>query len=153
MRSKNGFSLIELIIASAFFFLVGSMALVIMNNQSRGALESDAHIILSRLADAQSRAIAGVDGTAWGIYFDNASTPTVYALFQGTTYTGASSTYYLSSSVEFGTPASGATTTTVFTKLTGRVSATSTIVVRLKSSTAEQKTITVSYPEGHVSVQ
>ncbi|MDI6821021.1 MAG: prepilin-type N-terminal cleavage/methylation domain-containing protein [Patescibacteria group bacterium] len=140
----EGFTLIELLIVSAFLMLVGSVGFFTLRNQQLGNLESDARIIISRLSEAQSRARAGVQGTDWGLYFNNATPSSAfYALFQSSAYTTSTETYYLSNSIEFQTPASGATTSIAFTKLTGRTGATSSIVIRLKNNTSINKTITV----------
>jgi len=127
---------------------------IIFRNQVVGDLESDAQIIALRLTEAQSRAISGNAGSGWGIYFDNSGSAPLYSLFLGTTYSAPSSTYYLSNLTQFQTPASGATSTIAFVKLTGRTATTttSTIVLQLRNDTAKTKTITVS-TQGKIAVQ
>ncbi|MEK7212177.1 MAG: prepilin-type N-terminal cleavage/methylation domain-containing protein [Patescibacteria group bacterium] len=155
MRSQGsspGFSLLELIIATGILGLIFTMGFVVFRNQLIGTLDSEAKIISTRLGGAQNRAITSMHNSQWGIYFESTSTP-FYALFAGASYTGAaSSTYLLSNLVEFQTPALGNNTSTVFSKLSGSISATTTVVVRLKSDTAQTKTITVS-PGGRISVE
>lgn len=150
--SKHGFTLIEFFVGVTILIIVGASLFFVLNNQSIGQLQSDAEIISSRLSDSQSRAIAGVNGNAWGIRFDNTnSSSPFYTLFEGASYTTSTNTYYLSSTIEFQTPTGGATVNVAFAKLTGKISATSTIVIRLKSNPTNTKTITIT-PSGEISV-
>ncbi len=151
--SRAAFSLLELMIAIALLLFATASAYVVLRNQLLGNLESDAQIISDRIEEAQTRSIAALNGTGWGIHFDNASTTPFYSLFSGLTYaSSASSTYYLSGLVQFGTPASGSTTDIIFSKLTGEKTGTTTIVIDLKNATASKKTIIVS-PQGQITVQ
>jgi len=152
MKKNAGFSLIELIITLAILAFTVSSALFIFQNQLIGNLGSDGQIIVDRLEDARSRAISGVNGSAWGIHFDNASSTPFYALFRGTTYSAASSTFFLSGLVQFSTPAANTTTDVVFGRLTGALSATSTIVISLKTNSTLKETITIN-PQGSVTAQ
>ncbi len=152
-RSLTGFTLIELMLVVGFLSVVAAMALFSFRNQSTGTLESEASIIASRLALAQSYAIASVNGKQWGIHFNNVNnTSPFYALFNGSTYTSASSTYYLPSIVNFQTPASTASTSIVFSKFTGKIDSASSIVIGLTSDSSQTKTIVVS-PEGKITIQ
>ena len=144
--------MIELIIT---LLVIGGAILAsasIFRNQLQGNLESDSQIIANRLSDAQARALAVLENSAWGIHFDYVSTTPFYAVFPGTTYSVASDTFYLSGLVEFQTPASGASSNIVFAKRTGMLTATATVVIGLKNSTSNTKTITVS-PQGFITIQ
>lgn len=152
-QNKNGFTFIELLVVVAFLALASSAVFFILKNQSFGNLESDGQIIAARLLEAQTRAIAGVNGSSWGIHFNNVtSSAPWYALFQGATFTEGAETYYLSGSVEFQSPAASTSTDLIFTRLTGRISTSTSIIVRLKTNTSEKKTITVT-TEGKISLQ
>jgi len=152
MRNKNGFSLIELIISIGILAFVAASAIVIFQNQLIGNLGSDAQIVADRLEDARARAVAGVNGTSWGIHFDNNTTTPYYALFRGSSYTAASSTYFLSGLVAFSAPAQGTTADVIFTKLTGNTAGTTTIILTLASNASSTKSIIVS-PQGSITVQ
>ena len=144
MRGREGFSLLEVLIVIVILAFSIGAASVVIREQSLGNLSSDAAIVASRLEDAQAKALAGLAGTSWGIHFDNSATTPFYALFSGSSYTAASSTYFLSGVVKFTTPSAGSTTDVVFTKLTG-MTATSTIIkLALKSDATKTATITVS---------
>lgn len=149
---KSGFTLIELIIVVAFLGIAGALTVVLIRNQLLGSLESEVQAIRSRLQEAQTRAIAGVEGTHWGIYFNNASSAPWYALFPGSSFSAASSTYFLSRIVEFQAPASGTSTAVIFSKRTGTVTTTASVIIRLKNDTAQTKTITIS-SQGRVNVE
>lgn len=151
-RHEHGFTIIEFFVSVTVLIVIGASLFFVLNNQAIGNLESDAEIIGARLADAQSRAIAGVNGSGWGIHFDNtnASAP-FYALFEGSSYVSAATTYYLSNTVAFQTPESGASTTVPFTKLTGKTAATTTITIQLKANSQTTKTVTIT-PSGEISV-
>lgn len=152
MKKNEGFTLIEIFVSLSILVLIGSGLFFLLKNQASGSLQSNAEIISARLSEAQSRAIAGVSGNTWGIHVDNViATSSFYGLFEGTTYTTTTYQYQISNAVEFQTPASGASSTISFARLTGRINATSTIVIRLKSNTSETKTITVS-PTGEITV-
>lgn len=149
----KGFTLIELIITITFFAIAGAFLVFNLRNQFLGNLESDAQIISSRLAETQSRAIAGLEGNGWGIHFENATNTTpFYAIFPGTSYTQASSTHFLSQVIEFQSPTSGSSTDIIFNKLSGTVATTTSVIIRLKTDTSKTKTITVT-AQGKITVE
>lgn len=147
----DGFTLVEILIVFAFLAIGVAATFSILDNQYLGNLESDSQIIAVRLKEAQARAAAGVNGASWGIRFDNVAAP-FYALFQGLAYVAPSSTYYLSSVVEFQAPAVATSVDVIFSKLFGTTATTTSIVIRLKTNPAELKTIKVE-PSGRVSVE
>ena len=149
---RRGFSLIELIMVVAIVSLIAASAVLLLRNQLLGNLESDTQIIVDRLQESQARAIAGVNGTAWGIHFDNATTTPYYAIFSGASFTAPSTTYYLSGLVQFSQPKSGSTSDIIFNKLTGTAATTGTIVLKLATSASSTKTISVS-TQGQITVQ
>jgi type II secretory pathway pseudopilin PulG len=149
---RDGFTIIELLLAVLMFGFILRSASFIFQNQLLGNLESDGQLILARLNEAQARSMSTLGGVSWGIRFNNSSTPPSYSLFQGSSYVSASSTYYLSGSVEFQTPAVGTSTDVIFTKRSGTITATATIIIDLKGNTSSIKTITIS-PQGNISLQ
>lgn len=149
-----GFTLLEFIIVAGVLIMLLAGMVFVVRNQILGNLESDAAIIAARLGETQARALAGVDGAAWGMHFENPlSSPPFYSLFAGSSYpSAASSTYFLSSSVEFQTPAPGGSTNIVFNKLSGTIASTATVVIRSKTDPLRTKTIAVT-AEGKISVE
>ena len=149
---KRGFSLLELLVALAILALSIGSVVIFLRNQLLGNLEGDAQIIAARLGEAQTRAITTIGGYSWGVHFDNSSTAPFYAIFPGTVYSAPSSTYYLSTYIEFQTPAAATATDIVFNKLNGTIATTTSIVINLKTATSSKKTITVT-SQGQISVQ
>jgi len=148
-----GFSLLELIISVSLLFIIGVASVFILQNQLHGTLETDAEVMASRLIEAQTRAIAGVSNTGWGVRFHNATATTpYYALFSGSSFATSTLTYYLSGLVEFQSPGAGNITDVAFSKLSGTLSASTTIIIRLKTDSAKTKTITVT-DKGKISVE
>jgi type II secretory pathway pseudopilin PulG len=144
-ESRSGFTIIEGIVVLTILLILGSSVFLILRNQIIGSLESDAEMILSRLEEAQSRALSGVDNKNWGIHFEASTTsPHFYVMFSGDYATStATTTFYLSRFVEFEDPASGASKEIIFNKLSG-TTASSSITIRLKSIPTEKRTIEVN---------
>ena len=152
MKHTSGFTLIEIFISLTIIIGIGASLLFLLGNKKTGALQSNAEIIAARLSEVQSRAIAGVSGSSWGMHFNNVtSTSPFYDVFEGSSYSTTTYQYQPTNEIEFQTPASGTSTDIAFTRLTGRIGATSTIVIRLKLNTSETKTITVT-PMGEITV-
>lgn len=152
-QSRAGFTILELVFVVTFIALAGSAALFLFKNQEQGALESEVQGVLTRVRDARARAQAGVDGLAWGIHFENATSVPFYAMYPGSTYISASSTVFnLSASVGYATLPQGSSTEILFTKLSGASSVSTTIQFRLQSDTSKTKTLLIS-SEGNVRVQ
>lgn len=150
-KSRAGFSLIELIIVIGIISLMVLGLMAIVKNQTLGNLEGDALIVATRIKEAQTRSITGIDGAQWGIQFDNTGSVAWYALFKGAVYSSAIQLYYLSNAVTFTTPAGGTSSTVLFQKLDGKTSD-ATIVLKLVTDATQTKTITVSQ-NGNLSVQ
>ena len=144
-RARRGFSLLELIITVTLLFAIAGARFFALRSQLLGALDGSAEVAVSRLKDAQSLAIAGASNITWGIRFDNtvSSTPAYY-LFSGASYATATQRFYFSKGVEYQSPAAGTSTDIVFSKLSGNSSASTTIILRLKSDTARTRTIRIS---------
>jgi type II secretory pathway pseudopilin PulG len=145
-RSGAGFALIEGIVVLTILVLVASGAILLLRGQIAGNLDADAEAILSRLQEAQSKAAAGVDNKDWGIRFEAPTTnPHFYVMFSGNYATSsATTTFYLSRFVEFEDPAAGTAKEVIFQKLSGVPSTSTVIVIRLRSSPSEKRTIDIS---------
>ncbi|MEK7465506.1 MAG: prepilin-type N-terminal cleavage/methylation domain-containing protein [Patescibacteria group bacterium] len=152
-NQKAGFSLIELIIVVLFLGIAGSAALLMFKNQEIGSLESEAQGVATRVREARGRAFAGVDGLAWGVHFENATTTPFYAIFPGSTYVSASSTVFnLGTLVRYATLSQGSSTEILFTKLSGTIATGTSVQFKLATDASKTKTVSVS-AEGKVSVE
>lgn len=148
--SRAGFTIMELMLVILFLALAGSAALFLFKNQEQGTLEAGVQGIMTRVREARVRAQAGVDGLAWGVRFENATTSPFYAIFPGSTYVSASSTsYYLPSSIGYAVLPQGSSTDIVFTKLSGASSVSTTIQFQLQSDSSKTETLLISL-EGNI---
>lgn len=144
-----GFTLIEFILMIAFLAIVASSLSYLLQNQYLGTLDSNTELIETALSDAQLRSIDAVQGTGWGIHFDNtvSSTP-LYSLFPGSSYASASTTYYVSKNIRFCYPSAGNSLDIAFKKNNGKNTTNSrqalTIELNSDDSHSNQKLITVS---------
>ena len=129
--------MIEFVLIIFFIVAIASSLTVVLQNQSLGTLDGDAQLIKSVLIDAQLRAINSIQGTAWGVRFDNtvSSSPT-YSIFSGTSFVAASTTHYVSKNVQFCFPQSGTTYDFPFNKNTGKLASIKSVVIELRSDTA-----------------
>ncbi len=150
--SQKGLTLLEVLISIGVLAVLAVAGVSYLRNTVQSAnLDSTAKNIISTLRDARSRAIAGESAMHWGVNFVNSSTAGYYYELFSTpsTYSSASttvdSTYYLPGTIIFSSPASGATTTIIFNKITG-ITATSSVTIKLENTTA---TISIS-PVGTV---
>ena len=141
---KKGFTLVEIVIVLALMIAVGA---VVFSNL--GTRKADTDLIAtdqqigSLLHVAESNALAQQSDAAWGVYFSNvtsATTTPFYALFTTSysTSTIVGSPYLLPSTVSFTTStlASGATTSVIFSSISGTASASMTIGLYMPKQTA-----------------
>ena len=151
MRSERGFTMIELIIVVA---LVAAVAVIAATNlfgsKSKDDLTNASQSIAASLREAQSNAMSEEQGTAWGVYFNNATTTTpFFALISSSTYATSvvvGGTHPLPASVAYDTAtlASGASTTESFSLLTGLASASMTIRVYVQNTPSLSSTISIA---------
>lgn len=94
--------------------------------------------IVSGLREAQGRAMAGESGKKWGVHFVNGADDYYEMFSTATDYAGAtvSSATYLRSGVEFVSPASGGSQDIIFNRISGTITATSTVVISSAGGTA-----------------
>ena len=101
-------------------------------------IDSVSREIVSGLREAQGRAMAGESGKKWGVHFVNGDSD-YYELFStATDYAGAtvSSAAYLRPGVEFASPALGGSLDIIFSRISGTIAATSTVVISSAGGTA-----------------
>ena len=115
------------------------------NYQKNTQLESTGKLIASSLTKARDKAMAGEADRNWGVHFVNGGDD-YYELFSSPTdYSSASKTIsetiFLDSGVSFSNPAAGASTTAVFTKISGTSTAAS---IALISNFGGTSTISIS---------
>ena len=147
LDSRTGYSLIELLIVIALIAILGTVGILSLGSR-RGHTELDgtAKQIVSILREAQGRAIAQDSGVAWGVHFDNATTPAFYALY-ATSYAPTATRGYwrLPPSVRYAASSipQGSTLDISFAQLSGIPSNVAIITVQLING-SESMNISIS---------
>lgn len=142
--NSSGFTLLEILIV---VFIVGLLSAIsysaFSNLNSAEALDTETNTILSMTERARERAVSSENSVEYGMHF--ASTTAV--LFVSKTYSAGSSTNEtenINSKVKVNSiNLTGGMTDVYFNKLTGKPSATGTIVFSLVSAPGSMKTITI----------
>jgi len=152
---NKAFTLIELIISIGILAILAGVGFInIVNYKHRQDLTSTTQEIIEVVRNAQNRSLsqeatstAGTGGR-WGVYFENptGSGNDFYELFKGSSYVGGTvvSKSVLPSNIQFDIPASGSTSTIIFSPVTGLPNAATTIKISLISSPTSSSTITVN---------
>jgi prepilin-type N-terminal cleavage/methylation domain-containing protein len=137
-RSRNGFSLIEVVVVLAIMIILTVVAVVNLRpTLSRKQLDTTAQTMEAVLDEARSRAVSGESGVVWGVHFDNTtSTTPFYSLFQNSYSAANRINYYpLPYGVQFSTSsiASGGSLDVIFNQISGLPPASSSFVLNLVS--------------------
>lgn len=83
----KGFTLLELILVVAMFFLVlGSGALVFGNLIGKNALRYYGHQLVQDLREVRTASISQKEDSSWGVFFDDVSPGYGYTVFKGQSY-------------------------------------------------------------------
>lgn len=87
MKEYAGFTLIEMSVVSGVLVLLAVLSLpVIFNFQSSATFGQEVVSIITALEVAKNRTIASEGSDRWGVYFSDASSPSQYTLFKGSSY-------------------------------------------------------------------
>lgn len=128
-QNKNGFTLVELLIAIAVLAIIGVIGFVnFAGFRQKNSVKLASQAIIAVLRDAQNRAISQDSGTAWGVQFNNASS--TYTEFSGNSFPSGRviAQSALSPNLTFLIPITGTSSTVVFATLTGIPTSTSGVV-------------------------
>lgn len=143
--TKQGFSLLELLIVMAVIVTLGVAGVETYRNFSKGVeISSVGQTIAADLRHMQSKAMIGEGGYKWGVhivngaddYYELFSTPTDYE--SGSKDVIATTT--LSRGINFSDPAEGNSKDVVFSKISGTTTATTIGIV----SEGQTQTIIIS---------
>lgn len=145
---EKAFTLIELIISMAIIAILAGVGFInIINYRHRQDLTSTTQEIIEVLRNSQNRSLSQESASRWGVHFENQTSGTdFYELFQGASYAGATivSKSALPSNIQFDIPASGSSSTIIFSPITGLPNASATIKIYLISSPTSSSTIIVN---------
>lgn len=143
----NGFTLIELLLAMTIVALVAVFGLMNLSSyRARSDLNHAGQEIVIFLRNAQSRSQSQESGSRWGVHFENPSGgDDFYELFWGGAYStsAVASRANLSSRVQFNAPATGSSSTVIFSPTTGLPTSSTTIKIFLVGNPSVSSTITV----------
>ncbi len=152
---NKAFTLIELIISIGILAILAGVGFInIINYRHRQDITSTTQEIVEVLRNAQNRSLSqeatstAGSGGRWGVYFNN---PTgagndFYELFKGPSYASGTivSKSVLASNIQFDIPASGSSSTIIFSPITGLPNARATVKISLISSLTVSSTITIN---------
>lgn len=157
-ESRNGFTMLEILIVVALLGLLGALSLVSFVNSRRAQdLVTAGNDVLSVLRLAQAKALAGEAGEQWGVRLEQSQ----YILFRGAAFAGSPATtaYALPSAIEIADAAlAGGGQEVVFRRLDGATAQAGTLNVRVRGSANQVFAITIdasgrAYQTGTAAVQ
>ena len=150
LQPTRGFTIIEVLLVLGIIVIVSTVAFISLSGRKgTSLLDGTVRQMGSLLREAQSKSVSQVNGTTWGVVFDNTTTSQAfYGMFKGTSYTPTTSVsyYHLPASIYFTTStiAAGSKINIYFSQVSGAASASATIGVVLQSPSLPSSTISVN---------
>jgi len=140
---RRGLTLIELTISVAIIALVGLLAMAsFVQSRNVRDLSNSGQELLSILRQAQAKALAGENNSAWGVHLEGAR----FVLFRGTAFSGAPfiEEFVLPANIEMvNITLAGGGTDVVFNRLDGKTNQAGTLDVRVKSAANNTFAVTI----------
>ncbi len=149
MKNRKGFTIIELVLVIGIIAILSVVSLIgLSGRKNKTELDGATKQITALLREAQSKSVSQINGSAWGVHFENSTaTAPFYALFSGLTYasTSATSYYRLSAKILYATSsiALGAAKDIAFSQISGFATATSSVVLYVSGAPNISSTIAV----------
>ncbi|OGY64203.1 MAG: hypothetical protein A3I89_02275 [Candidatus Harrisonbacteria bacterium RIFCSPLOWO2_02_FULL_41_11] len=147
----RGFTLMELMVVAAITLMIAGISALTISFSSPKNLDLAFQELISHLRDAQQRAIVQDQNERWGMRINAVSGDRdFYEVFYGAGYSNATVTekIFLSSKVEFVSPAQGNTKDILFFKKTGFPDAGHTIILLLIGDPSKTKSVTIDSNTG-----
>jgi prepilin-type N-terminal cleavage/methylation domain-containing protein len=148
--ARGGFTVVEVILVIGIIAIISTISLISLSGR-RGTSQLDGTVrqIGSLIREAQSKSVSQVNGTTWGVVFDNTTTSEAfYGMFKGTAYTTTSSVsfYGLPANVVYATSTipAGSRVSVYFSQVSGLPSASVAISLLLQSPSLPSSTISVN---------
>lgn len=144
---EKGFTLLELLIVIGITAILAVFLIINpLSFRSRQDLNLTVSEMVAALRNAQNNSISQESGSVWGIYFDNIDGSGFYDFFSGSNYSSANiaSRSSLRSSVKFVQPAVGASSTVIFSAVSGLPAASTTIIIALREDFSSFRAITIN---------
>lgn len=141
---NKGFTIVEILVVLVIMIIIGGIVLTSFSGLNNAeALNTDTDTVLSMIERARTRSVSSENSIEYGIHF--ASTTVV--LYVGKTYTAGSSTSEtknISSKVKVKSiNLTGGAYDLYFNRLSGKPSATGTVVFSMFNNASTTKTITI----------
>ena len=143
----KAFTLIELLVVIgitailAVFFIMSPLSF-----RSQQDLNLTVSEMIAVLRNAQDNSISQESGSVWGIYFDNTNDSGFYDFFSGSDYSSTNivSRSSLRSNIKFIQPAIGASSTVIFSAVSGLPVASTTIIIALREDLSSSRAIIIN---------
>ena len=147
---REGFTIVEVIVVIGIIAIISTISLISLSGR-KGTSQLDGTVrqIGSLIREAQSKSVSQVNGTTWGVVFDNTTTSEAfYGMFRGTSYTATSSVsfYGLPANIVYATSTipAGSRVSIYFSQVSGMPSAAVTIGLIFQSPSLPSSTISVN---------
>lgn len=145
---RRGYTLVEILVVLGITAIVGTAAVANLPVlfRSTKALDAVTDELVGRLVLAQQKAASQAQGAKWGVHLDaTAAGGHFYKVFYGNSYAAGTvtDTVNIYPSIDFVTPAQGATADIIFEKVTGMPAVTHSIVLALSNDHSVARYISV----------
>jgi prepilin-type N-terminal cleavage/methylation domain-containing protein len=146
--SRKGFTLLEVVVTVAVIAIIGiAAALILPGKKNSNDLTLTAAQVMASLREAQSRSVTELQGTSWGVHFDNSiSGHPFYALYVGS-YSPSSTVSYNPLPTDLGFVATtlpvGSSTNILFNQISGAAPST-TVSVYLRTNPSQVATVSIN---------
>jgi len=143
----KAFTLIELLIVIGITAIMAVFLIMSpLSFRSRQDLNLTVLEMTAVLRNAQDNSISQESGSVWGIYFDNTNDSGFYDFFSGSDYSSTNivSRSSLRSNIKFIQPAIGASSTVIFSAVSGLPVASTTIIIALREDLSSSRAIIIN---------
>ncbi len=143
----KAFTLIELLMVLGITAILAVFLIMSpLGFRSQQDLNLTVSEIMAALRNAQDNSISQESESVWGIYFDNINGSGFYDFFSGSGYSSTNivSRSALRSSIKFVQPAVGASSTVIFSAVSGLPVASTTIIIALREDPSSSRVITIN---------
>ena len=143
----KAFTLIELLIVIGITAIMAVFLIMSpLSFRSRQDLNLTVSEMVAVLRNAQDNSISQESGSIWGIYFDNTNDSGFYDFFSGSDYSSINivSRSSLRSNIKFIQPAIGASSTVIFSAVSGLPVASTTIIIALREDLSSSRAIIIN---------
>ena len=148
-KTKNGFSLIELLVALAILVVLSTISVAFfISLQKGGQLNNVSEEVVNVLKIAQSKTLSSQEDSQYGVYFNTTTSPHQYVLFKGGNYSSRDISFDQVHSIpditEFYQIDTGGDNEIVFDRLTGATENSGHISLKLKNDDSQTKIIYIA---------